>query len=196
MKNVRFASPAVIAVITALTGCLSFTGEMAPGSSPAPDRAYLFGGFTMSNYYRKALVLELVNTDTGETRWIQFSGHPGRENRSGVTVIEVEPGTYRFREFIACPAVRALFTIEKSDCSERRPFSCGERPGIESPFTVEKGKAYYIGEIRGISYGRNGGREIAWEIESVTDDFEASVARLRGVFPAFQSIPAARSFGP
>ena len=187
--------PALIALFSALlSGCLSFVDIVEPGDAPDPGRAYIVGSFTMSNYFRKNVVISLRNVDTGSVRMIKLRGYNDRSQPGEITAIEVEPGRYAFDQMLACPAVRAFFTLEKMDCTPRRAFGCESCTGRTAPFTVEKGKAYYPGNFSGISYGLDGGKEIAWEVQVADEGIDVIAAKFRERFTKFTSLPVVPAF--
>jgi hypothetical protein len=186
---------ALIAVLSALlAGCLSFVDTVDPGDAPDPGMAYIAGSFTMSNYFRKNVVISLRNLDTGSARMIKLRGYTDRTVPGEITAIEVEPGRYAFDEMLACPAVRALFTLEKMDCTARRPFACESCVKQSAVFTVEKGKVYYPGSFSGISYGTDGGKNIAWEVQVADEGIDAVAAKFRERFTKFAALPFVPAF--
>ncbi len=170
-------------------GCLSFTEPVGPGDAPEPGMAYLVGSFTMSNYFRKDVVLSLRNMDTGKARMIKLRGDADRAQYGEIAAFALEPGRYVFEEMLACPAVRSLFTLEKMDCTARRPFDCGTRCRQTAPFTVAKGTAYFAGHFSGLSYAKEGGRDIVWEVTPVEEGIVEVAAKFRVRYPKFAALP-------
>ncbi len=184
-----------VIAVSLLAGCLSFTDPVDPGDAPDPGMAYLVGSFTMSNYFRKNVVVSLRNMDTGKTRMIKLRGDADRAHYGEIATFALEPGRYVFEEMLACPAVRSLFTLEKMDCTARRPFDCGTCGTQATPFTVEKGTAYFAGHFSGLSYAKEGGRDIVWEVTPVEEAIEAVTAKFRERYPKFATLPVVPSHG-
>ena len=165
--------PALLLIMTVqIAGCLSFADKVDQEDTPSPDRAYIYGSFIMSNYFRKNIVIALTNEATGSVEMIKLQGYTEHSRPENISVFSIKPGRYSFSGMMACAAVRALFTIEKTDCTGRKPFECEACEKFGGSFTAEKGKAYYLGNYTGNSYGKNGGKEIQWSIDSITYLFD------------------------
>lgn len=181
-------------LVLGLSGCLSFVDPLEPGDAPDAGSAYLVGSFTMSNYFRKNVVISIKNVDTGKTRMIKLRGYADRALPGEITAIELEPGRYSFDEMIACPAVRSFFTLEKMDCTPRRRFGCDSCGRYSAPFTVEKGKAYFAGNFSGVSYAKDGGTEVVWEIQVDDKNIDDTAYLFRQRYPKFGSVPVVPAF--
>lgn len=176
LKNLIIVPSLLLIMAVQIAGCLSFADKVDPEDTPSSDRAYIYGSFIMSNYFRKNIVIALTNEDTGSVEMIKLKGYTEHSRPENISVFSISPGRYSFSGMMACAAVRSLFTIEKTDCAGRKPFECGTCGKVGGSFTAEKGKAYYLGNFTGNSYGKNGGKEIQWSIDSATYLFDESTA--------------------
>ncbi len=174
--------------------CLHYTEGLSSGDAPSNEKAYIFGFFTMGTYYKKSVVAVLKNTSTGKTRYILFANHPGKPDPAGAALIPVEEGTYQFTEFLACPAVRSLFTIESTDCTPRKATGKDSPAQLAQPFTVKKGTVVYAGSHTGTSCGINGGKELFWSTTITLQSQEEAKKQIDALFPHFSSLPLERVF--
>jgi len=186
----------VIILCTAafISGCIHYAPLQDFQSEPDPSQGYIYGHIQMENYFELAVVLAVKNIDTGEQCNIKFESYSTRSRPKDVTLIALEPGTYQIQKMFACSARRSVFTIASIDCTPERDFSCGGCTAFTKQFTVEKGKAYYIGDFTGISYGVQGGDAIQWEITRAQDSFTETTEKLRSLYPRFSSVTALPAF--
>ena len=186
LKNNTIVIPVLLLLMTlSITGCLSFVDRVDPDDTLSPDRAYIYGSFVMSNYFMKNIVLAITDEDTGNVEMIKLQGYTDHSRPEEISVFSIRPGRYSFTGMLACPAVRALFTFEKTDCTARKSFECGNCEGFKGRFTAEKGKAYYLGHFTGNSYGIRGGKEIQWSIDSINFSFDETTAAFLGAYKSF-----------
>lgn len=176
------------------TSCLHFAEVLCGDDDPTNDRAYIFGFFAMDTYYKKSVVAVLKNTATGEVHYIMYANHPGKPDPLGSVILPVEEGTYRFVEFLACPAVRSLFTIESLDCTSRKSAGDGSPAQLAIPFTVKKGTVTYAGSFSGESYGTNGGKAVSWSTNYTMLPDEEIKKHISVQYPKFSSLPIERAF--
>ncbi len=174
--------------------CLQYTEGLIDEDVPSNDKAYIYGFFTMGTYYKKSVVAVLKNTSTGKARYILFANHPGKPDPAGAALIPVEEGTYQFSEFLACPAVRSLFTIESTDCTPRKATGNDSPAQLAQPFTVKKGTVVYAGSYTGTSYGINGGKELFWSTTITIQSQEEAKKHINALFPHFSSLPLECAF--
>jgi hypothetical protein len=184
----------ILCAVLIFLSCIRYTGSVESDEEPSKDGAYIFGTFTMGTYYKKSVVAVLKNMETGKTRCIMFSGHPGKPEPTGSSLIAVEEGTYRFTEFFTCPAVRSLFTIEKLDCTPRRSIPPDVHHFFAQPFSVKRGSITVVGTFEGRSYGKDGGKDIAWDMDFAMESAQSAQARIRALFPKFSTIPIMPAF--
>lgn len=192
MKKALYSLIISTSIITA--SCLHYTEGLSGEDMPSNDRGYIFGFFTMGTYYKKSVVAVLKNTSTGKARYILFANHPGKPDPAGASLIPVEEGTYQFAAFLACPAVRSLFTIESLDCTPPQPVGNGSPENLTRPFTVKKGTITYAGSHTGISYGINGGKELVWSSTVIMQSQEDAQKEINRLYPRFSSLPLERAF--
>jgi hypothetical protein len=174
--------------------CIQYTESVERDEAPSKDGAYIFGTFTMGTYYKKSVVAVLKNMETGKTHCIMFSGHPGKPEPTGAALIPLEEGTYQFTEFFTCPAIRSLFTIEKLDCTPRRSIPPDAHHPFAQPFSVKRGNITAVGSFEGRSYGKDGGKDMAWDMDFVMESAQSAQSRILALFPKFSTIPIAPAF--
>ncbi len=184
----------IISTMILSSSCLHFTEGVNVEDTPSESKGYIFGFFAMGTYYKKTVVAVLENTSTGKSRYILFANHPGKPDPTGAVIIPVDEGTYRFVEFMACPAVKSLFTIESLDCTPRKPAGIGSPAQIARSFTVKKGTIVYAGSHTGNSYGKNGGKEIEWSTEFTMHSPQEVQKHILSLFPRFSTLPLKHAF--
>lgn len=192
MKKALYSLLISITILSA--SCLHFTEGVSSEDIPSNNSGYIFGFFTMGTYYKKSVVAVLKNTYTGKVRYILFANHPGKPDSTGAVMIPVDEGSYQFVEFLACPAVRSLFTIESVDCTLRQPVGSSSSNRLTQPFTVKKGTIVYAGSHTGISYGINGGKEVVWSADVTMLSQEEAQKHILALYPHFSSLPLEHAF--
>lgn len=195
MKTVRTAILNAIIISTLfISGCIHYAPILDFQAEPDSTTGYIYGKIQMENYYELAIVIVIKNITTGETNNIKFECYSTHSRPREVSLISLEPGTYQIQKMYACTARRSIFTIASVDCTPEQEFSCNGCTPFGGKFTVEKGKAFYIGDFTGISYGVHGGDSVQWEILRAQDNFSETTGKLRVLYPRFTSITALPAF--
>lgn len=197
MKTVRTVTAGILMFITAaslFTGCVDYAPVQDVNSGPDMLKGYIYGNIQMENYFELAVVLVIKNISTGKKIHVKFDTYSTRSRPREVTLISLEPGTYQITKMFACSARRSVFTIAAFDCTPERDFTCNGCSPLSKQFKVEKGKAHYIGDFRGMSFGIQGGDAIQWEISRADNNYPETTGKFRKIYPRFKGVPAIPAF--
>jgi hypothetical protein len=197
MKTIRTVIAGMIIFIVAaspFTGCVDYAPVQDVHSEPDMLKGYIFGNIQMENYYELAVVLVIKNISTGKKIHVKFDTYSTRSRPREVSLISLAPGSYQITKMFACSARRSVFTFAAFDCTPERDFSCNGCSTFSKQFTVEKGKAHYIGDFRGMSFGIQGGDAIQWEISRADNNFPETTGKFRKLYSRFTAVPAVPAF--
>lgn len=127
----------ILLLLSLLTGCISMQPNLESGDNPSPDKGYLSGHFI--NSYRESfhrMALAVVSDETEKEFYIELE----RPNNSpGLTLVEVDPGTYKLDSVIK-------FTGSGDAITER--YSLDDLD-IFKVFEVHVGEIVYLGNFDG-----------------------------------------------
>lgn len=163
----------------ALSACAAFTPPLSTADAPTSGTGYIYGRFTLKDvttgfgHLRMGLGLSGPHEYT-----IQF------ETENDLVVIAVPSGSYSISKLVF-----ATYDYAKA----------GEKPILDSrlasPFIVEPGKAYYIGDYVAESGGtyKGGTTTQSWRLSSIRDAYEDSTSHLKSKFPLLQGLETKRA---
>lgn len=142
------------------------------------DHGYIYGRFLLTtpssstfggDLFKIGLVI--AENDTGVPRTVQF------QRTLRVSVIAVKPGTYKLLKFLQEGTLREAL-IGEAVVEEK----------LTKAFSVEAGKAYYIGDFFVESNRRSLFSKIDWSLERVVNEYDLATAQLKKNFPAFEKM--------
>lgn len=177
-----------------LAGCATLNDRPPLPASVAPDtaKAYVYGRFKLNPGSNSAprLFLQLTNLATGEFLSIHLK-NPTEE----MYLLDVVPGQYQFNHLLVVPQGATDMDVK------RYPIRVPEEMRfLLTPFRVEAGKAYYVGDWTGV-LARNVDHYVVfatikmrWGIYRVGFDHEGATTELRRLYPAL-SIDARPAWG-
>jgi len=181
-KNLsRSFIPLLFVIIASLCGCatVDYATPYSANSSPSPSEAFIYGRFKFTEKYSVLrLALGLTNLRSNEEVNIRF------DEGSGICIVPVKPGEYQITHRVV-----ALLGASTPQESNKRPF---KPPILPSPFKVESGKAFYIGDYYG--WTRFGQFQVIrttfnGEIEKSEKNFKQTTLDFKSEFPKFNNIP-------
>lgn len=169
----------LLATSIALSACAAFTPPLSPSAAPDSSTGYIYGRFTLKDVSRGIGHLRMGLAISGPQEYtIQF------ETKNDLVVLAVPSGSYSINKLVF-----ATYDYAKA----------GEKPipgsRLRSPFIVEPGKAYYIGDYLAESGGAAGGGVLNqfWRLSSIRDAYEESTSQFKSKFPLLQGLQTERA---
>ncbi len=169
----------IFAICLAVSGCASFSKRLAPNEALDAKSGYIYGRFILIDRNNKFGHLRMaVGLQSTKEYAIQF------DREQPVSVIRVAPGTYNISKLI-------FATYDYTKTGEK-PIT---EPKLTKPFTVEAGKAYYIGDYVGEVDVQQNGLEVTsmWDLTSIRDFYEGTTTEFRALFPLLQDLEMKRA---
>ncbi|MBN8444175.1 MAG: hypothetical protein J0M22_01725 [Gammaproteobacteria bacterium] len=169
----------IFAICLAVSGCASFSKRLATNEVLDAKSGYIYGRFSLVDRSSGMGHLRMaVGLQSTKEYSIQF------DKEQPVSVIRVAPGTYNISKLI-------FATYDYIPTGEE-PIT---EPKLTKPFTVEAGKAYYIGDYVGEVDIQQNGFEVTklWNLNSIRDFYEGTTTEFRALFPLLQDLEMKRA---
>lgn len=164
----------------AWSGCanLNINEPLESSVTAAAGQAYLYGRFdeVKGSLNISSLWLRLENTQTKATFEIQVE--------TGVQVFAVEPGTYRFTEFMVMAGGAPKSMLTKLDVKSAPIYPTPQ------PFSVEAGRAYYLGDFNANSDSQYGVFEskLVNTMTARNESYEATTDEVKLEYPGLNQL--------
>lgn len=167
-----------------VSACVSFTSKLEPDTRLNPKMGYIYGRLTQSHttysnvkggHLRMGLLIQ--EKEGAKTYKAQF------EQSNVVSVIAVEPGVYKLTKILC--AGWDYGPIGETDIKDNR---------LTKEFRVDAGKAYYVGDLHGITISQSivGGATVtiyqSWKLDTFRNNYQDTTRDLTTNFPRFQGI--------
>jgi len=132
-----------IILLLIISGCanLNYRPPLEPAFVPNPKKSYVYGRFNLERDFmnKVRLALQIENMVNGSILSLRLL------DKQQVYAVEVEPGTYKLKGFVyALLGAVMEFETSKIPLPVQPAF-------LKDRFSVEPGKAYYLGDYYGSS---------------------------------------------
>jgi hypothetical protein len=174
---------AVIVGFLALNLCACAALVFLPASLPRvtidADHGYIYGRFVLTTPESSAfgpelakIALIVAEKDTEAPHTVPF------QSSLRVSVIAVDPGAFKLSKLVQMGSLRETLREESITGGN-----------LMNAFSVEAGKAYYIGDIYAEGSRRSLFSKIDFSLTRVVDEYEQATAELKKSVPGFEKIP-------
>jgi hypothetical protein len=159
------------------TSCAFSSRKMSSTVRPDPDRAILFGRFTINhkyNVFHNRLALWLQNTETEHNEYLYF------DEAEPVYAVQVKAGHYRIMGFAALARTHRV--------EGRVLFGSNGRPSTTTfPFEAAARSNIYLGDY--VGHATFDGVLFEWKVDSTTNNLASTAAEFRAKYPNLGSLP-------
>jgi hypothetical protein len=149
-------------------------------SEPDQQNGYIFGKLAIKSTNGN-FALEFLNLDNPSegTIIISFLKYTDNINSAGITLVPVQPGTYRLKN--------VLYLIGKNKLYSQKEVTMKD---VTEEFTVEAGNCCYIGHWFAHFSEENTpeGQSVVWELDSITDQSELAFKEVFEQYPLFSGM--------
>ena len=181
MVNKIFKILSVLIMVQLIIGCVSIPSALSPEAKSEPGVGYVYGRFknvhTPDSFYRHPrLVLNLQGKNNVTNYLIKF------DEVESTTAIAVKPGIYNLNTLL-------IFWGLSDDKINRRETTLTKGP-LTVEFSVEPGKAYYIGDFLGNTLATEtlSSQSLEWKLESVKNNFENTTLDFKNKYPNLREL--------
>lgn len=173
--HTKIASTLLLAI--ALSGCVNYASTVKRTEALDPTVGYVYGRFnlTPASSLNARIGLVVQEDQTKETYTLLFH----RARSSPVSITAIKPGLYTLAKFSFAKKDLFIMGTELRDSviTDQR---------LATPFRVEPGKAYYIGDFVGQSTQEF--NYFSWKINSIHNNYRRSTEELKEKFPNLNEI--------
>jgi hypothetical protein len=172
--------PTIILFLTILS-CSSGTLRTEINNDDRPDagKGYIYGRFYQKSFHQVEVGIFIENIETKKAYQIPFRRDTLLVFKAKpVFAIVVDPGTYRIKSGYGAQANILGPLVKERNLNQSV---------LGGTFTVEQGKAYYIGDFAGSSRAAYF-RRIVWEVDSFKENFDKTSDEFRKGYEKFGSV--------
>lgn len=188
MRQILKSVFGVIALVAFCSGCVSYTPRVHSGHNFDQSKSYIYGRFNLAPR-ANVLQMGLVVTSSDKKQTVTFKF----EKEADPYVIAVNPGDYLINSLI--------FATGEGNKEGERPLYTAFSNRV---FSVEAGKAYYIGDYEGgitrtfgisSTPGQLIGFQNDWRLKSTKNNFAVTTELIETQIPFLKNIPKNNVFG-
>ena len=188
-----------VCMFPALTSCVSYSTKLEYDVMPDTNKAYIYGNFKMSEFNMLGASIFIREITKGIDYIIKFDCNGNKFNEESVSVIAVEPGTYKITKFAFSKGddfigkhylrLYSAHDWEISSIKNGNEF-CKK---LKNGFQARAGYAYYIGDYTAKSNYKGN----AWYITGITkigDNFTKTTSDFKKKFSTLNDVAVIHAF--